>query len=381
MRILHTADWHVGRTIKSRPRLDEHQAVLAEIAEIAAAESADLVLVAGDIFDASTPTPEAEQVVYRGLMDLARTGAEVVVIAGNHDHPKRLEAVAPLLDLVHVRTGSMLRRPDDGGVIELRCRSGEAARIALVPFLSKRQAVRSAELMGGDAIEAHAHYETLCARIIEQMCLDLRSDAVNILMGHLSVLGGKLGGGERLAHTVDEYYIPSTIFPAGLSYVALGHLHAPQRILGGCPIWYSGSPLQLDFGESDTKNSVLLVEASPGVPATVRQRELKSGRRLVTLRGTLDELAPMAPGPEGAYLRLILNQAARVGLADEARELFPGAVQVVLETASKQSGRSTAMETDRSPTDLFKAFLAERQVQDDRLPKLFEELLEEVNAS
>src|SRR5213596_2801936 len=103
MKLLHTSDWHVGKLLRGRSRADEHREVLAEIAGIAAAEEVDAVLVAGDLFDTAAPSPESEEIVYRALLGLAATGATVVVVAGNHDNPRRLSAVAPLLELGRVQ--------------------------------------------------------------------------------------------------------------------------------------------------------------------------------------------------------------------------------------------------------------------------------------
>ena len=97
MRLLHTADWHVGRAIRGHSRADEHRAVLSEIAGLAAEHQVDVVLIAGDQFDTAAPSAEAEQIVYRALLDLAATGAQVVLVAGNHDNPRRWGAIAPLL--------------------------------------------------------------------------------------------------------------------------------------------------------------------------------------------------------------------------------------------------------------------------------------------
>src|SRR5215831_1164843 len=119
MRFLHTADWHVGRQIRGRSRADEHVAVLAEIASIAADNEVDAVLVPGDLFDSAAPPPEAEQIVYRALLDLAASGATVVVLAGNHDSDRRLQAVEPLLELGRIVTRPVFARPDGGGVVSV----------------------------------------------------------------------------------------------------------------------------------------------------------------------------------------------------------------------------------------------------------------------
>ncbi|MET0577327.1 MAG: exonuclease subunit SbcD, partial [Ilumatobacteraceae bacterium] len=147
MKLLHTSDWHVGKAIRGVSRADEHRHVLAEVAAVAETESVDLVVVAGDLFDTSTPSPESEEIVYQALLALARTGATVAVIAGNHDNARRLRAVAPLLRLGRVELVTEPTRPADGGVLDLVAGDGTAVQVAMLPFVSKRGIVRAADLM------------------------------------------------------------------------------------------------------------------------------------------------------------------------------------------------------------------------------------------
>lgn len=143
MKVLHTSDWHVGKAIRGESRADEHRAVLQEIVGIAESEQVDLVIVAGDLFDSASPTAEAEEIVYRALLGLASAGIPVAVIAGNHDNAKRLQAVAPLLELGKVVLVAEPTRPDHGGVIELTTGDGTEVRLAMLPFVSKRGIVRA----------------------------------------------------------------------------------------------------------------------------------------------------------------------------------------------------------------------------------------------
>ncbi|MEY2591749.1 MAG: repair protein SbcD/Mre11, partial [Acidimicrobiaceae bacterium] len=146
MRFLHTADWHVGRMLRGRSRAEEHVAVLAEIASIAREQEVDAVLVVGDLFDTAAPTPEAERIVYRALLDLADTGATVIVLAGNHDSERRLQAVEPVLERGRVITRPVFAKPDEGGVVEVVSRDGsERAKVACLPFLSQRYVVKAAD--------------------------------------------------------------------------------------------------------------------------------------------------------------------------------------------------------------------------------------------
>lgn len=380
MRILHTADWHIGRTLRGRSRADEHVAALDEIAQIARARDVDLVLVAGDVFDTSAPTAESEEIAYRGLLALAETGARVVVIAGNHDHPRRLEAVRPLLGLGSVAVQATLVRPGEGGVIDIATGSGTVARIALVPFLSQRAIVRADQLMAKDAADHVQAYAERYRRIVTALTKGFGDDTVNLVVAHATILGARMGGGEREAHTIFDYAVTAQVFPASAHYVALGHIHRTQRLAAGCPVWYSGAPLQLDFGEAGNEGRVLLVEAEPGVPARVEEMGLTSGRSLRTLRGTLDALTRHAADAGDAFLRIVVDEPARSGLADEVRAHFPNAVDVTISPPETEAGADETFSLDamrNSPVDLFAEYLRGRKVEDPALLALFRSLLEE----
>jgi exonuclease SbcD len=402
--VLHTSDWHVGKAIRGRSRAGEHQAVLAEIAGVAEQRSADLVIVAGDLFDTAAPTPEAERIVYRALLDLAAGGRPVVVVAGNHDSAQRLAAVAPLSQASGITVASTIRPPGDGGVLNVEV-GGELAQVALLPFPSQRYVVTADLLLSGDAADAHAAYADRVMRIVRTLTGGFRGDTVNLVAAHLMVMGGAMGGGERGAHTVFDYWVPATAFPGSTQYVALGHLHRAQQLAGPAPLHYCGSPLQLDFGETANDPVVNVVDVRPGLPADVQAVPLRAGRRLRTVRGTLvDVLAvvaaegagagagveaagPDGPGdhtdpaepPAGPHLRIVLDEPARAGLADEVRERVPDAVEVVL--APRDDGRGTRVADPdrlrRTPHDLFAEYLDEHDVGDDRLVTLFDELVDE----
>ena len=383
MRVLHTSDWHVGKAVRGRSRAAEHRAVLAEIAGIAERESADLVVVAGDLFDTASPTPEAERIVYRALLDLAAGGRPVVVVAGNHDSAQRLGAVAPLSQASGIQVASAIRPAGDGGVLEVDM-GGEVAQVALLPFPSQRYVVTADLLLSGDAADAHAEYADRVVRIVRALTDRFRADTVNLVAAHLMVMGGEMGGGERGAHTVFDYWVPASAFPAAAQYVALGHLHRAQHLPGPAPLHYCGSPLQLDFGETANEPGVNVVDVRPGLPADVRPVRLAAGRRLRTIRGTLDQVlaaVPAAP-PAGSgppHLRIVLDEPARAGLADEVRERVPDAVEVVLASREVDRGerRADPDRLQRTPHDLFSEYLAEHDVVDDRLVALFDDLVDQ----
>ena len=399
MRLLHTSDWHVGKAIRGRSRAAEHQAVLAEIAGIAERESVDLVVVAGDLFDTAAPTPEAERIVYRALLDLAAGGRPVVVVAGNHDSAQRLGAVAPLSEASGIHVASAIRPPGDGGVLEVEA-GGEVAQVALLPFPSQRYVVTADLLLSGDAADAHAAYADRVVRILRMLTSGFRGDTVNLVVGQLMVMGGTMGGGERGAHTVFDYWVPAVAFPGATQYVALGHLHRAQQLAGPAPLHYCGAPLQLDFGETANDPQVNVVDIRPGLPADVRAVPLREGRRLRTIRGTLVDVLAAAQAAQATetstgedltaadadgdgrrgHLRIVLDEPARAGLADEVRERLPDAVEVVLAPREHEERRRVAdpERLRRTPHDLLAEYLADRDVDDDRLLALFDDLVDEI---
>jgi exonuclease SbcD len=197
------------------------------------------------------------------------------------------------------------------------------------------------------------------------------------------VHGGVMGGGERQAHTIFEYSIPTTAFPSSLHYTALGHLHRAQKLPAACPVWYSGSPLQLDFGETRDAKSVNIVDVEPGVPATVASLPLTAGRRLRHVKTTMEKLIEVAAEAGDDYLRVEIDAPPAPGLADQVRERLPNAVDVQVSKRYPKrddTGRAHPTRIGRSPRELFHEYLSERGEDDAQLKALFDELLEEVYA-
>ncbi len=379
MKLLHTADWHVGKTIKGQSRIAEHRAVLADIVRIADAERVDVVVIAGDVYETAAPNPDAEALVLRTLLDLRDTGAQVVMLAGNHDNARRFEAVRPVFAALGVTVLGEPRRATDGGVIE-HAGAGGDVRLALLPFCSQRAVVRTEQLMGLDASQTAGLYDERMRRMIAHLTEAFTGDAVNVVALHGMVTGAHLGGGERSAQTHDDYCIGSVAFPAHAHYVAVGHVHRTQQIGGAAPIWYSGSPLQVDFGDVEPEGNVLVVEATPSTPAQVRQVAVSGARRLRTLRGTTEQLRALAGTTGDDFLRVFVEEPGRVGLGEEVRELLgEGVVEVRLQPREREPGsdrRRGGRPGYDTPHGLFAAYLDDQGIDDPRLNRLFAELLD-----
>ena len=204
-------------------------------------------------------------------------------------------------------------------------------------------------------------------------------------MAHATLLGGRRGGGERDVQTTLDYELSASMFPATAHYVALGHLHRQQEIPGPCPIFYSGSPLAIDFGEEANEPVALVVTAAPGIRADARPVPITGGRGLRTLRGTLEEVIAEGEQAGDAYLRVVLAEPGRAGLGDLVREKLPNALEVMLDDEHRPRpgtrGGDKPSRVGRSPLQLFSDYLSEQNIEDPRIPAMFAELLDEMTGA
>ena len=332
MRILHTADWHVGKRLGRYDRAADYTAVLGEIAAVAERQAVDLVIVAGDLFDRPTPPIAALRQVLETLEQLATDDRPVVAIAGNHDSPELFDLLAPLMRSRNVHLVGSIRAPEEGGVLDLETGGGRAM-VACLPFL---RAGRAVDFMA-DAEDWYGAYAekiaSLCARYSEYLAR-AGAGAVQLLSAHFMVHGALIGGhglprGERPIHLGQAYTATEQAIPTGPQYVAMGHIHAPQPVPGASvAAEYAGSPLELDFGEAGEHKRVVVVDVEPGGPATVRGVALVSGRRLVRARGAWEKLLERDDLRE-SYLDLtVVTDGPDTGIADRARQEFPYLVKV-----------------------------------------------------
>ncbi len=386
MRFLHTADWHVGKTLRGRSRMDEHAAALAEVTRVAQAAKVDAVLVAGDVFDSPAPAPEAEKLVYDFLARLLHERIACVVIAGNHDHPKKLGALSSLLEGLRIHVRPEVRPPADGGVVGLASRDGkEEAKVAVLPFVPERRVVDACSVMGPEA----GWYETYAQRIeqiLAALVADLTPATVNLVLGHLLVDGARRGTGERELHLGQAYGVNPQQLPASVQYVGLGHLHRPQEIVAPAKTCYAGSLLELDFGEQEQDKRVVVIEAAPGRPAALESVPIAVGRRLREVAGSLDELRVGAAAYGDALLRVTVRAETPVPrLSERGKELLPNALDVRTEYARGEGacpGNGGRPRSSLDPATLFAEYYRRRndgQAVPEDLARLFREIYEEAS--
>ncbi len=385
MRLLHTADWHVGRTMRGRSRTAEFEAVLAELIEIARDQEVEALLVCGDIWDKATPSPESDRLVYEALRECVGHGIQAVLLAGNHDNPRKLEALGLLSDLLGIQTQHEVLRPNAGGILTIEGRE-HVARIAAVPFITEGRYVGAAEVMGLQE-DWFGAYADGVAGILRAICDGFGDErTVNILATHIFVDGSRvarLDGSERLLHIGQTYGINAPQLPTTPQYIALGHVHEPQEILAApVPTAYSGSLLQLDFGERGQQKVVRIIDAVPGQPVTHTTVPLTKGRSLAELRGSLDEVLAQHEEAGDAHLRVRLDvERPEPGLAERVRDELPNAVGVQLDYERPEDEDAVEALGQLSATELFTRYYVTQHGAEPvpELIALFEELLNEVD--
>jgi len=299
MKLLHTSDWHIGRTLYGRRRYAEFETFLNWLAGLIDSENIDVLLVAGDVFDNSTPSNRAQELYYRFLCRVAALPQRhVVVTAGNHDSPSFLNAPREILKFMNVHVvGSASADPGDE-LIVLAGPDGEPSLIVCaVPYLRDRD-IRTAE--AGESVEdkerkiiegIRAHYRAV-GDAAERTRAMLEASVPIVAMGHLFAAGGETvdGDGVRELYIGSLAQVRSDVFPDCIDYLALGHLHIPQRVGGSDFIRYAGSPLPIGFGEAGQEKSLVLVEFSGTIPS-VSDIPVPRFQELKTLRGDWPTIA------------------------------------------------------------------------------------------
>lgn len=342
MRVLHTSDWHVGRTFHGRDLLADQEAVLSSLADTVTDEQVDVVVIAGDLYDRAVPSGEAVRMCMRVLRRIRDAGAELVVTPGNHDSAARVGAFADFAAAggLHLCTRiAELHRPvllDDG--------HGTVAFYG-IPYLEPdpaRQVLsQCCDVAGADTPRARGHAAVL-SEAMNRIRADLaeRPDGTrSMVLAHAFVTGSEQSDSERTIAVGGVEQVPGAVFD-GVDYVALGHLHGPQVL--DQRLRYSGSPVAYSFSEQQHIKSVWLVDLDAAGVSAVWRHELPVPRPLAAVCGTLDELLT---DPEYADLSECYLSAT---LTDEVRPLeamrrlqqrFPHAVHLSWEPAQ---GRATA---------------------------------------
>jgi exonuclease SbcD len=381
MKFLHTSDWHVGRTIRTRSRQSEHEAVFQEIIAIAKDQQVDAVLISGDIFEHRIPPGGAEKLVAETLAELARERIASIVIPGNHDDPGRLRVLKPLGDMVQVHIVSEID-DSDSLVLSLPSRDGkERAAIGCLPYVLPHHVLTVAEGVGKSESERVAAYQSMMKDFLDDLKERIKKQPISLVLAHLAV-DKEYGGGEVRSGVfeVDKGILPA----ANIDYVALGHMHIPHAVEKcAARAYYAGSVLHLDFGRTDHQKSVFIIDAHPGKPANIAEIHLSQGKKLLRRTGTCEEILAQADDFKGAWVEIVLRPEGRAAeLLDRVRTL-EGVVSIRFEEPDVKPTPHGISLKDRSATEIFSDYYKTKRKSDPdpQLLALLARLYQEVSTS
>jgi exonuclease SbcD len=319
MKILHTSDWHIGRALYGRKRYDEFAAFFNWLLITLKKEQIDVLLVAGDIFDTTTPTHRAQQLYYQFLCHVAHSPCHhVVIIAGNHDSPSFLNAPKELLTILNVHVVSHAYN-DDEQVIVLSNRDGLPELIVCATPYLRDSDIRISN--PGESLADKEHHlvagiTTHYARIInyaKEKKAQLQADIPIVVMGHLFTTDGQIidGDGVRNLYVGSLAPITARMFLDEIDYVALGHLHIPQKVMNLEWIRYSGSPIAMGFGEATHIKSVCIVNLtqSSTTKRTIQLVAVPVFQTLIRIKGStttiIDKINHLKKTHPHAWLEII----------------------------------------------------------------------------
>jgi len=361
MRILHTSDWHLGRTLH-KVDLHEHQAAFLDwLVDLVQEREVDVVVIPGDVYDRAVPSVTSVKLLDRALARLAEH-TTVVLTSGNHDSPERLGFGRGLMRAgIHLLTDV----PGIEHPVSVADEHGEVLFFGL-PYLEPDRA-RIELVADGEPPLARSHEAVTRAaldRVRERAAA--HPDARVVVLAHTFVTGGEASDSERDLAVGGVDSVPAGVL-GGIDYLALGHLHGCQDLSRtvGAPAWYSGSPLPFSFSERGHRKAVLLVElgatgADGQAEVTVEKIPAPVPRPLTELRGTLAEILAQQDAHGGDWLKAVVTDPARPPhLQEQLREAFPH----LLVTEYAPEGRSAREGTpvvrrEANPLDVMDEFLA-----------------------
>jgi len=384
MKILHTADWHLGKRLEKFSRINEQRDVLEEIIQISEDNDVDAVLIAGDLFDNFNPSTEAVELFYRSLKRLSNNGKRVVVaIAGNHDSPDRIEASDPLarecgilfagypdsvIVVGELESGIHILQSEPG-FIELKLpKCDETLRIIITPYANEYRLKTFLGINETDS-ELRNVLETRWKELADKYCDDR---GVNILLTHLfmmkkgSVPPEEPEDEKPILHVGGAQAIYSENIPKQIQYVALGHLHRHQVIDNKpCPMVYCSSPLSYSFAEAEQQKFVVLLDIEPAKEVHYSKIPLTKGKKLQRKRfDDIDEAVEWLQENADSLVELTMVTDQYMRSEDRKRllQVHPGIVTLIPELINLEQveSQTQALDLNQSIEDLFKQYFQHR---------------------
>ena len=398
MKILHTADWHIGKLLEGKSRLEEQRIVLEQFVSIADTTNADVICIAGDVFDNGHPSAGAEMLLYHTLKELSKQGQRLVVlIAGNHDQPSRLEAIVPLArehgiiiygtprtKIPSGKYGNFEIESLEEGVFSFSCK-GEKAVFACIPYVSEKT-LNEVLYREEDSDEKRAaDYAEKIGELFQKKASWYQEDTINVLVSHVFTLGCKKDGSEQGMMLGNSYLLSPEVFPEKAQYVALGHVHRPQKVIGSHGrIRYSGSPLPYRLQETVIAKQCSLVTLHPQEEAVVKEFYFDNPKPIEkwvceSYEEALKKCEENQNRPCYVYLQICTDTYIREeqlkelkGYKEDILEVIP----VFPETEQKKTG---SVFTEKSFLELFLDYYQEKKgiLPEEEILETLQEILKE----
>jgi exonuclease SbcD len=410
LKILHTADWHLGKKLYEQAVHEEHDFFSNWLKNFIISEKVDVLLVSGDVYDHSNPTNEAREQYFKILRSLVGLQCTIIITGGNHDSPFVLDGPKELLQLLDIHLVGSYQGDLNGLIVPLKNKEGVIeAVVAALPFIRDadlRQQVLSIE--GPKAEELLRMGIEKLYQEVAALCKERYPGIPAIAMGHLFAAGSKVSESEREIQMGNLAAVNDSSFGNYFHYVALGHIHKPQQVNGQETIQYSGSPVALSFSEKEDQKRVLLLTLDEQ-QLSIQSVPLPCWRRLIALKGSLEELKISLQDfhqkrmdqllPDFIEMHLVepLYDPSKLTGLDElcdtfsksfTADEFPTAIIVkkrfefndkILQTDELYS--ETQLLKELEPSDVFSKFIGQTQLdeqQKDFLMQLFREMLQEL---
>ena len=384
MRILHTSDWHLGKSLEGFSRMDEQEAFLNDFIEIVKEENVDMVIIAGDIYDSANPPSRAEKMFYDTLKKLSSNGERItLVIAGNHDNPERLVAAGPLArDHGIIMLGTPKSVADTGeygkhkvvdsgeGFVEVEI-NGERAVILTVPYPSEK---RLNEVLYDAMDEEDQRVKTYSERIktlFDSLSGKYRDDTINLAVSHLFAMGSEEAGSERSVQLGGSFIVDGGCFPEKAQYVALGHIHKPQLVPGtNKKARYAGSPIHYSKKEIKFNKKAFIIDIKANEECTVKEIDFKVYKPIEVWKcESIEKAIDMCEENKGKDCWVYLEINTDRYLREDEIKLMKSAKKDILEISPIIKGENIEeidlnSFSEKSFEEIFKDFyIKERQVE------------------
>ena len=370
MKILHTADWHLGHRLHEQSQLEEQTLFLSWIENYIIDEKIDVLLISGDIFDTGSPSNQSLEMYYSFLVKLKATSCKSIIITGgNHDSPGTLNAPKHILDALSIKVVGKATENIEDEVFEIEI-NDEKVIVGAVPYLRDGD-IRKA-VAGESFNELTDKYKTALINhyklVAEQCELINTSNAPVIAMGHLFATGGSVSDSEQNIYVGTLGHIGTADFPFYFNYIALGHLHRPQIIGDNDKVRYSGSPNILSFSEINYDKKVLVLTTQNNEISTVEDVVIPRFREFYKLTGTMTEcIEGFSNITSNQYkltpwVEIVLNENNTINTEDLkiAAEKHPFEIlKIALKKQRKTQGIEELLENTKSikellPTEVFR---------------------------